>query len=182
MKNKQLQNIINKAILLENKKYMLELFMCSKKKYRYMKIAKLYNEAGQIAKSTDKENAINFFKRVLYYNLKIYGHNHSIDETNILLNIAELYIKINYTKSIEYYGKIANYYLSNGNKVKYDEIVKDMNSIHVSTITDVGYRCNYKSTSCSCWTSWDQAYTCHKCKKIKKYDIQLNKKINKIII
>jgi len=173
-----LQNAINKAILLENKKYVLEIFMSSKKNQRYMQIAKLYNEAGEIAKSTDKENAINFFKRVLYYNSKIYGQNYKIDETNILLNIAELYIKIDYTKSIKYYGKLANYYLSIGDKNKYNEIVKDMNLINKTTTKNVGYRCKYKSSSCSCWTSWDAVYTCRKCKRIKKHDKKLNKIIN----
>jgi alpha-soluble NSF attachment protein len=131
MSNTNAQTYIDEAKKLENSKSVFEFLMKDITSSRYEKIAELYNKAGNIYKISDKEKAIKCFKRVLHYNRQLSEHytysEHNIKD--ILLNIAELYSKIDYTKSVEYYEQIINYYTEKGdvnNIIKYYEIVGDL--------------------------------------------------------
>lgn len=122
---------IEEAKKLENSKSIFEYLMKDITSSRYEKIAELYSKAGNIYKISNKEQAIKCFKKVLHYNRQLSesSFNYNYDTRNILLNIAELYTKIDYLKSVEYYEQIINYYTEKGeiyNIVKYYEIIGDL--------------------------------------------------------
>ena len=123
------QNYIEEAKKLENSKSVYEYLMKDITFTRYEKIAELYNKAGNIYKINDEERAIKCFKKALYYYSQFTNINYELDKKNILLNIAELYSKIDHIKSIEHYEQIINYYTEKGdiyNIIKYYEIIADL--------------------------------------------------------
>lgn len=97
---------------------------------RYEKIVELYNKAENIYKISDEETAIECFIQVLHYNSQL-SSGYEFNKKDILLNIAELYSKIDYTKSVKYYGQIINYYTEKGDIyiyiiIKYYEIIGNL--------------------------------------------------------
>lgn len=127
------QIYINEAKKLENSKSVFEYLMKDITSSRYEKIAELYCKAGNIYKISDKEKAIKCFKCALHYNSQLYNIHtdtyYELNKKDILLNIAQLYSKFNYSKAIEYYEQIINYYTEKGdifNIIKYYEIIGDL--------------------------------------------------------
>lgn len=123
------QIYIDEAKKLENSKSVFEYLMKDITSSRYEKIVELYNKAGNIYKISDKEKAIKCFKRVLHYNSQLTDTCYELNKKDILLNIAELYSKVDYTKAVEYYEQIINYYTEKGdvyNITKYYEIIGDL--------------------------------------------------------
>ena len=129
MTNPNAQIYFNEAKKLENSKSVFEYLIRDITSNRYEKISELYNKAGNIYKISDKEKAIKCFKRVLHYNSQLTDAYNQLNKKDILLNIAELYSKIDYSKSVEYYEQIINYYTEKGDVyyiIKYYEIIGDL--------------------------------------------------------
>jgi tetratricopeptide (TPR) repeat protein len=130
------QIFIDQAKKLENSSSIFEYLIKDISTDRYEKISELYYKAGNIYKISDKEKAIECFEKTLHYNSLSTGISNELNKKYVLPNIAELYSKINYTKSIECYEQIINYYLEKGdiyNIIKYYEIIGDLYWVNNST-------------------------------------------------
>ena len=123
------QIFIDQAKKLEKSKSVFEYLIGDITSNRYEKIAELYNKAGNIYKISDKEKAIGCFKKVLDYKSQLSNTYFDFNKKDILLNIAELYLTMDYVKSIEYYEQVINYYSEKGDItyiIKYYEIIGDI--------------------------------------------------------
>jgi tetratricopeptide (TPR) repeat protein len=109
------EQYIEEAKKLENSKSVFEFLMKDMTNERYEKISELYEKAGNIYKLSDKNKAIKCFVKAHNYLLET-SHIYSMDYQikKFIIEIAELYLKIDYTKSIEYYEKLINYYTEKG--------------------------------------------------------------------
>ena len=112
--NNQLEYIINEAERLEKNSNFLEYIFTQLKLNRYEQIAELYEKAGRICKICDKLLAVKYFTKASnYYQLaNVFDLNYKQKE--ILTELANLYLKIDYRKSIKYYNKLVDHYYSHG--------------------------------------------------------------------
>lgn len=126
------ENIINEAKQLEKSKKILEYFMNELTTERYKKISELYEKAGNIYKiNDDKIKALKCFMKSYNYLILLSDSCsfYDYDIKKILIEIAELYSIIDYSKSIEYYEKIINIYVEKGdilNIVKIYQIISNI--------------------------------------------------------
>ena len=126
------QKYIDQAKKLENSKSLFEFIFRDLTSDRYEKIANFYEKAGNIYKITNKEKAIDCFKLANNYLLDIESNEYYENEIKKnLLNIAELYLQIDFIKSVEIYEKIINHFTLKGdisNIIKYYEIIANLYS------------------------------------------------------
>lgn len=115
---------VNEAIKLENSKSVFEYLVNDMTLQRYEKIAELYEKAGNILQISNKELSIEYYIKSYNYMIKIGSDDYKLNQ--ILLKLANLYLKINYNKSIEYMTKILNLYIIRGDIVN---IIKTQKSI-----------------------------------------------------
>lgn len=109
------EKYIEEANKLENSSSVFEFLMKNMTYDRYEKISKLYEKAGNIYKLSDKSKAIKCFQKAYNYLIQInHIYSHDYELKKFITDIAELYSKINYTKSIEYYEKLINIYSEKG--------------------------------------------------------------------
>jgi tetratricopeptide (TPR) repeat protein len=102
------EKIIEEAKRLEKSKSIFEYFMKDITYNRYEQISELYEKAGYMYKIEDKSKALECFI-LSYENLSLYPNIYDTGNYKIkklLTEIAELYSKIDYLQSIEYYEKI----------------------------------------------------------------------------
>ena len=126
------ENYIVEAKRLEKSKSIFEYIWKETSNERYEKISELYEKAGNIYKISDKSKAIKCLSKSYNYLILVldsFGSN-EYKIKKILSDIAELYVKIDYTKSIEYYGKIINHYTEKGDVVNIIKIYEIIGNIY----------------------------------------------------
>jgi tetratricopeptide (TPR) repeat protein len=108
----QYELYIQQAVKLENSKSIFEFISNDITFQRYEKISELYEKAGNICKLSNKELAIKYFNKAYNYLVNLNSDDYKL---KILLSeLSELYLKINYMKSIECLEKILNWYTIKG--------------------------------------------------------------------
>ena len=103
---------IEQAVKLENSKSVFEYLSNDIRIQRYEKISELYEKAGNICKISNKELAIEYFIKAYNYLVNLDSDDYKLKR--LLSELSELYLKINYVKSIECLEKILNWYTIKG--------------------------------------------------------------------
>lgn len=98
---------IEQAVKLENSKSIFEYLANEITVQRYEKISELYEKAGNICKISNKELAIKYYIKAYNYLLKLNSDDYKLKI--LLTELSELYLKIDYIKSIECLDKIINW-------------------------------------------------------------------------
>lgn len=127
--NYQLEYIIGEAQRLEKSNSFFEYIFTQLKFNRFEQIAELYEKAGNICKINDKLLSIEYFTKALNYyrNANIFDLEYKQKE--IFAELGNLYLKIDYKKSIKQYNKIVDWYYSRGdisNIIKTHKIIADI--------------------------------------------------------
>lgn len=105
---------IQEAVKLENSKSVFEYMIKDLTLQRYEKISELYEKAGNIYKLEDRMLAIDYMVKSYNYLIQTDYSFNSYKVRKLAGEIAELYIPIDYIKSIEYLEKVLNYYTIQG--------------------------------------------------------------------
>ena len=103
------QKYVNMAQKLENTKNFFEYFFTNRKNIRYEKIYKLYENAASLYKLLNNTQLTIKYYDLAYKYLIMSIENNNYNEYNVhcikilLNNMAEMYEKVDYIKSITYY-------------------------------------------------------------------------------
>lgn len=127
----KIESLIAQASKLEKTKGFWEYFDSYATLERYDQIATLYERAGNLSKITNPFQTLTYL--IKSYNFRIMSAFYS-DEYKIkslIQTIAELYVPIDYTKAIEYYERIVNYYSEKGDIINICEIYERIGNIYI---------------------------------------------------